>query len=485
MSAQPRAPRSTLLGRNSAIYGLGSILGMAGSLVLLPFITRALGPAAYGALELFTRTAEIAVVFGLLGMRQAFLRHYFDHDTESGRARASSTTLIFALLVGVVAILAGTVIALAYPSLGAGLGLGASMPMLLGLAVAAQFLFQITTAFLQVRNEAARYVGAQLGVMLLYVAAALYALFVLEAGAVGVAVSHVLASSLMALACAGYLVLKCGFTFDRHIFRDMLRFGLPFIPAVSVGMVMASADRYILVSAVSLEQLGIYSLAMKIATVGMTLVCTPLGKVWGPFVFSASRHEQAPRIIGDAMLAYLLVVAVAGAGIAIVAPVALPIVAPAEFADALLLIPLLCLGQALASAADVADVGILVSKRTWFKPIPRAVGAVVVIAALLLLVPKYGVLGAAVAVAVCQLAHVLTNMAISQHCFPIQLPMRALLGIVAWVGAILVLAVTVLQPLLHPWLACALGCLALLGGLFFQRSRLRVGFSPPPVASRG
>lgn len=477
MNRPDEAGRRSLLGRNSFVYAIGSVLGMAGSLVLLPFVTRALGPSAYGALELFNRTADIVVVLALLGMRQAFVRKFYDHNSEDWQARVASTTLIFVLVVGVLALTSGLAIGLLLPEVGRDFGFGPFVWLLLGATIATQLVFQISTVFMQIRHEAVKFVVAQLAMVLLYVASALLALYVFDAGARGVVIAHLLASATVGVICAIYLVSKCGIRFDRPVFASMLAFGIPFLPATALGIVWGSADRYFLLAHVPLEQIGIYSLAAKVSSAAMVLVSTPLGRVWGPFVFEAARDPKAASIIGRAIFAYILVTAIAAAGTAALAPVVLPLLASQSFAAAIFLVPIFCLNDALSSISNVTDSGVLISGKTWLKPLVTGSGAVVSVLMLFVLVPEYGIYGAAAASTLGTLAVVIMSMWISNRCFPVKLPSGRILLTVVWVGAVLVVTANVLHKHVHPLFAAMLCSAVLLAGLFAMRRDLRVSYA--------
>jgi O-antigen/teichoic acid export membrane protein len=472
----PGRTRRTLLGKNSAIYGLGALLGMAGSLVLIPFVTRALGPAPYGAFDLFNRTADIVVALGLLGMRQAFIRHYYDQDSDEWRARASSTTLIFALCVAAAAIVLGLLATFLLPNVGRRLGFGPLMGLLLGATAAAQLVFAVSTVFLQVRNEALKFVSAQLGMMLLYVGAVLFALYALGAGVVGVVVANIFASLIVAALCSGYLISKSGFAFDRAVFREMLRFGAPYLPTIALGVVASSADRYVLASQVSLEQLGIYALAARIASAAMTLVSAPLERVWTPFAFEATLLPNARKIIGNAMFAYVFVIAATAAGAAACTPMVFPLLAPANFSAAIGLVPLFCMFEALASSSNATDTGILIAKRTWLKPIVTGVHALAVVSMLALLVPRFGIFGAATAVVLAGVARIVINLWLSNRCYPVDVPKRLLLFTVVWIGGALIMSANFLNVHLQPLMAAAAGAGILLVGAYLVRSHLHVSY---------
>src|SRR5262245_12274615 len=155
--------------RHALVYGLGSILLHAASVLLLPLYTRWLSPEEFGMLEVFNRVGEVAVVcLLLLGLRQAIIVLHGQSETTAERQRLAGTA------VGVVGAFAlvGSLVALAL--LGhAGGGLAAGDPLLLQLAVVACLLENVSAVLLalaQVRMESVFFVTVSLGQLLVRVA---------------------------------------------------------------------------------------------------------------------------------------------------------------------------------------------------------------------------------------------------------------------------------------------------------------------------
>jgi len=69
MSLTVPAGRATFrrLGRETATYGLGVILGRAVSFLMLPVYTRFLSPSDYGIIQLLDLTVDVAAIFFTAG----------------------------------------------------------------------------------------------------------------------------------------------------------------------------------------------------------------------------------------------------------------------------------------------------------------------------------------------------------------------------------------------------------------------------------
>ena len=92
-------------GKHSSIYGFGNALSAVGGFILIPFYTHMLVTSDYGILELLNRTADILILIIMLGVRQAFIRFYFDHDTEDWHKTVLGTTVVFLIASSVIVLL--------------------------------------------------------------------------------------------------------------------------------------------------------------------------------------------------------------------------------------------------------------------------------------------------------------------------------------------------------------------------------------------
>lgn len=467
--------RATTLGRDSAVYALGSVLGMMGGLLLLPFVTRGIGTASFGALELFNRVVDIAVLVGLLGMRQAFIRYYFERDEDQWRRSVVSTSLVFTAAVAGLAVFVGYGVQLGFPDVRDMGGFRGDLFGLLGLAIASQLAFQMFTVYLQVRREAVLFVAAQAASLVLYVGLAIAVLLWTDLGVRGVVLANIIAMVVVGVPVALRMLRQSGWGFDRKQFKAMMKFGLPYVPAAALGFIASSADRFILAAYVPLEVLGVYALAARVASAAMSLVATPLGRVWAPFAFAAMHRGDAPKTLGQALLAFLVIVASAGVGIVAVTPLFLPLLAPAEFQAALLIAPVFCVAEAIRALTNMADIGVLIAKRTDLKPAMSAVGGGVTIAVLWVMVPMFGVSGAAVAMLLSAVFFLVMTVYISQRCFRVDWSWPDVARCVVYYGCAVAVLGAMTAAGVTAWAIATVGIgIVGLGAWFFRSALLDV-----------
>ena len=143
---------------------------------------------------------------------------------------------------------------------------------------------QLTWVF-RVEQRPVAYICASLANIALTVAGTLLLVVVLEKGAVGVIVGNFSGTLLVYLALLGYRREQLGLQFDRGLLREMNRFGLPLLPSALFLWMTNFSDRFFLVKLSDAEEVGLYSVGVRIAS-AMVLLLTAFRTAWPAFAYS-------------------------------------------------------------------------------------------------------------------------------------------------------------------------------------------------------
>jgi O-antigen/teichoic acid export membrane protein len=159
-------------------------------------------------------------------------------------------------------------------------------------------------------------------------------------------------------------------------------------------------------------------------------------KVWGPFIFEAAKRDEGPVQIATVFKVFASCTAWAALAISVVAPAAVRLVAGKQFVTAYTLVPVLALASIFYSLQIVADCGILITKRTHFKPLTFGVGALVAVTLGYFATKHFGARGAAWSVVASNMAVFSVTFAISNRLYPLPIRVSHLVRIVAPAAAI-------------------------------------------------
>jgi len=469
------------LARHSVIYGIGSSLGVAGSFLLIPLYTHALMPSEYGALELLYRTAEILTLVMLMGVRQAYLRYHFERkDDELWQRQVLGTTVAFVLLSSAV------ITAMVFPFSGYARsvlfkGSISQTPIILLLAwIPLEMIVNIGLAHLQVRMQSLLFVMVNLVRLVVFLGLNVILVYVMQKGVTGVLLAQVIVTGLIALAMMVHFVRWTRLAMSVQLMKDLVRFGLPYLPASFFMYIIANSDRYFLGTSVSLESLGIYALAMKIGMVGTMLLVDPFLKVWSPFLYSHYDKPDGPELLGRVVTLFTLASVAFGLGVSVFTPIVLPWISNPEYLSASQLVPIICLATAIYSLTHLADAGILIAKQTRYKPLIFGITAAVALLVNIILIPWLGAIGAAMASVLTYTALLAVNMVISSrfYRFPVEKRRIALIfasGVVTYLVSLFVLKKLGEDSWAMAGSVVALGIFPLLlwfAGFFTERERL-------------
>jgi O-antigen/teichoic acid export membrane protein len=184
--------------------------------------------------------------------------------------------------------------------------------------------------------------------------------------------------------------------FSAARLREMLRFALPLIPTGLAFWIVGFADRYFVQRFDSTAEVGLYGVGSAVAGL-LALLTGAFQLAWGPFALSIHKAPDARGTYASAFLAYVTVTAMGAAGLALLAPEAIRLVATERYVGASSVVGLLALGYAMAGLTYVASTGATIMKATGPVGVAVTLAAVLNVGLNFLLVPAYGKVGAAAA----------------------------------------------------------------------------------------
>src|SRR3954467_1862550 len=249
------------LARHSAIYGLGGILSRILAVLLLPLYTSYLGTRGFGKIELVTTLNTVLVIVLSAGISSAFFRFYFDSKDESRRTLVVRTVFWFTMAMATIGLVVGA--AFATPIAHA-LGLGDDPWIVRAAAVGlwAQMNYQQLTNLFRVEERSVQFVIASVANILITVAATVLLVVGLHEGATGAVVGNFVGTLAVYLVLLVYRRYQLGLQFDRQLFRESNRFGMPLVPSALFLWAINFVDRIFVGHYKGISEVGVYSLAV-------------------------------------------------------------------------------------------------------------------------------------------------------------------------------------------------------------------------------
>lgn len=400
--------------KNSSIYIFSSIISSAIPFILLPILTRYLTPAEYGQIAMFSIfTSALAALIGV-SVHGAANRRFFDENvTHNELARFNGNCFVI--------LLASTCIALFFlvfldDFLARYLGIPFFWVYLGVLSVFCSFLLNIRLGQWQIRKKAKAYGVLQITNASIVLFFSLLFVILLKLGPSGRIYAMVLTSLIVGL--LSFLTLRKDklvlFEGNRQDLKYALSFGIPLIPHVLGGFLLLSVDRLVINKELGLKMTGIYMVAINLGN-AVNIIFNSINKAYSPWLFDRLNTAtwDDKRAIVNKVYVYFFFLILASLLSFFIAPPLLKLVVGEEFHQAADVLPIIITGQIVLGMYFMVTNYIFYIKKTKYLSYVTISSGGVNIALLLLLIPNYGLNGAAFAFLLANLWQFLCTWAIS------------------------------------------------------------------------
>jgi O-antigen/teichoic acid export membrane protein len=417
------------LGRHSAIYGLGGLVSRILATLLLPLYTHYLPPGSYGRVEIVTAATAVLAIVLQLGISSAFFRFYFDAKEDARKLTVIRTSFWFTMAMSTVGLVLGLVFA---DPVGHLLGLGHDPTLVRAAAVGlwAQTNYQQLTALFRVEERSTQYAMASVANVLITVAAMVLFVAVFHWGAVGLVVGNFTGTLTVYLVLLAYRYEQLGLEFDRTLFRNMQTFGMPLVPSALALWTINFVDRQFIVHYKSAAEVGVYSAAVKIAAV-ITFVMVAFRTAWPAFAYSIEDDREAKRTYSFVLTYLLALTSWAALALGALAPWLVQLLTDPRYQRAEKGVALLAFAGAVYAGYVVLAIGSGRARRTQLNWVVTGTGAAVNVGLNIWLVPRYGMVGAAISTAVAFVVLFVGMTLYAQHVYPVQYQWRRVVTCVA------------------------------------------------------
>ncbi|MGB2868991.1 MAG: polysaccharide biosynthesis C-terminal domain-containing protein [Bacteroidota bacterium] len=437
------------LGKETAVYGLSTVVGRLLNFLIVPFYANVLLPEENGVIaNVYAYIAFAAVVYGY-GMEQAYMR--FVASQEIGDKK-QNFTVPFLSLAGT-SVLLSLVIHTSSTTIAALIGLDPSQHILVryaGWILCFDTLAVVPFASLRMQQRAKKFASLKI----LNVSTNLILNVVLIVGfhrrAEGVFLANLLASVFTFCVMLNLVREQISFDIPGRLYKEILKFGLPYIPAGLSGVAMQVVDRPIVRALTNDATLGVYQLNYRLG-IFMMLIVGMFDYAWRPFFLNHATDPDAKQLFSKVFTYFLL----AMTSIFLVVSFFIEDVVrmsifgrqffPPAYWPGVQIVPYILLSYVFTGAYVVFVVGVYLEKKTKYLPLVTGAGALVNIGLNFLLIPIYGILGAALATLCSYIVMAVGMFLASQRFYPVQYEWNKVVRL-SFVVAVLFVAFKLLSP---------------------------------------
>lgn len=183
---------------------------------------------------------------------------------------------------------------------------------------------------------------------------------------------------------------------NKKIAKEMLSYCLPLIPASIFWWITNVSDRYLVTYFVGQTENGIYDISYKLPSL-VNVFATIFTEAWQISAVKESGEKHTGRFFSNVFRAYQSVVFIGGAGIIFLAKPLISMLAHQSYFTAWKYVPMLILATIFSCFATFLSSIYMVEKRGGLNLLTMMAGALINIGLNLVLIPKYGAQGAAIA----------------------------------------------------------------------------------------
>ncbi len=435
------------LAKDTAIYGLSSIVGRFLNYLLVPLYTAKIAASSGGYGIVTEIYSYVALLFVMLtfGMETTLFR-FLNRTDETDPTRVYTTALIAVGSVGLTFVFA---VWLGLDGLAAGLGY-AEHPEFLGMmaTVVAIDAFQaIPFCYLRYQKRPYKFAALKLGFIALNIALNLLFFLVLPATVEGfvVKVDYVFIINLICTAVVtfGFWPELTGvrWRLDCALLKRMLSYAWPILVLGIAGILNQTADKILfprlVPGAEGKIQLGIYGAAVKIAMI-MALITQAFRYAYEPFVFAAAQTGDSPdnRRTYALTMRYFVIFTLFAFLVVMAYLDVLRYIIGRDYWAGLSTVPIVMVAEIL--------MGVYFNLSFWYKLTDRTIwgawfsgaGCLVLLMVNVVFVPQYGYMACAWAGVAGYGTAALLSYLVGQRYYPIPYALRPMLGYILLTAAL-------------------------------------------------
>ena len=403
--------------RHSAIYMLPGIASQAIGVVLVPIYTRIFVPADYGIMAGISLAVPIITLLLMCGIESAVARYYMDSQDERDKQITAATGLYFVAILSfpIVGILAlffseeisqlvlndrqySTYFVLALAAIPFGLCYKLSLDIL-------RFRFKVNLRTI-----------ISIAHMLVSIGLTIYFVVFLRIGILGIYLATFITQTTFSITVLPVVWRNYGLTFSIKRLKQLLAYGIPLVPTSMAIYIYQYADRYLLIRLANLEAVGLYAVGMAVAT-AITLLTMGFQNAWAPIMLSTFRQEGAKEFYARIFNYFNVLVLLAVIAISLFSKEILTILTTANYVPAHTVIPILLLSIFFFRCFAIFSFGISIAKKTKYRLMLMAVTAAVNVGLNYLLIPYYGMVGAAIATMISSVTYGVASFIVSQKLY--------------------------------------------------------------------
>lgn len=437
--------------RNAGLIGAVEVLIRLRGLITLPLLTRQLSTTEYG---MWAQVMVIATLFGpliTLSTESAVLRYLPGQTRERQRTEFSAWVcmlLVCNLLIGGLLMVDPRLTARAV------FGLNDVLARFVPYAVATMTVGNMVAAarvWLRVRNDVFVWTLTSVAQALLGVGAVVLTI-VRDEGVIRLIIYSILGDGILVCALTAYIALRGGIGRPNFsVLPSYLRFSLPLLPAAYAMWGLNMMDRLFLVRYTSLAEIGVYSVAYSLGYMVIQIFANPIWTMYpgqASELFNRGQIRPFIALTNACMLTMLGLVVPAIFGTVVLGGPLLMRLATSAYIEGAPIIAIVTFAYLCHMLSAFFDTTLSLKHRQAWSTVSIAVAVAVNLILNFVLIPRYGIVGAAFATAIAFAIQLIMSLLAARQFFPVPLDWGRMLRILL-AGLLMAGTVALISNIVH------------------------------------
>ena len=383
---------------HSVIYSFGNFATKLIGIILLPLYTKHITVSEYGILGILEITIMILTQVLILGQPNAFLRFYDLDEFREKRKITLFTISIFLLSIIVIINIFGQYFASNFAAYFSKPHEFAIYFRLCFYIIILRIINNLFLSVLRAKEKSIFYAIANIIKLTIILGFIIYFVAFLRIGVRGILYSYLIGDGLMFLILFPSMISEMIPKFDYKILRAALSFGFPLIFINLAGFLLNMGDRYILKFLVDYKEVGLYNLGYKVAGILNVFFIQSFSLALLPITYKLYGQKGDKRYYSKMLNYFVFVLFMAGLILALFCREIIKLLAlNPDYWAAYKVVPYIILAYIFSGAKYVVTLGLFLKRKTNYVAYNTIGAAILNLILNFLLIPKYRMMGAAVA----------------------------------------------------------------------------------------
>jgi O-antigen/teichoic acid export membrane protein len=387
------------LSKDTAVYGISSMVGRFLGFLLFPIYTNVFSPTELGVFALVYAYLAFFNIVYIYGMDAAFMKYT---SVAEGDKKKSTFSTPYLFVVATSFLFSISFYFLLTP-FSKGINLPLEYSHLLIYVIFILFfdtLSLIPFSSLRLERKTQKFAFIKISNIIINLSLNLILILIYNFGIEAIFISNLVASIFSFVVLLPEIIKKLEFKIELSILKKMLKFGIPYLAAGFASMIVQVIDIPIVRKLTDTATLGIYRQNYKLG-IFMMLFVQMFNYAWQPFFLENAKNKDAKELFAKVFTLFLIFTSISWAFLSLFIGdlVQIEIVGKTilgrEFLGGLTIVPIILLAYLFNGLYMNFTAGIYIKEKTNYFPVVTIAGALVNVAVNFTLIPKLGIMGAA------------------------------------------------------------------------------------------